>query len=100
MWRPWTLWLPCALAFVWSGLLFAVYAVGAVLNNLETNPQPAQNWLTNALIGDGVLAGVSILLLFVGLRFPSWRQACAITAWMVIPAGLAWVVVMRSVSGS
>jgi hypothetical protein len=100
MWRPWTLWLPCVLAFAWSGLLFAAHTLGAVLNNLETNPQPAQSWLTKALTGDGVLAGVSILLLVVGLRFPTWRQACAIAAWMVIPAGLAWVVFMRSVSGS
>ena len=91
-WRPWTIWLPCVLAFLWSGFLIYGELVVALLSNLtDSGRPPPQGWVDPAIIGHFVLAGVSVLALITGLRVPSRRRAAAITAWMIIPAGLGWL---------
>ena len=78
-WRPWALWLPCVLAFLWSGLLALFDFVSARLSNYNPPPPPGQAWLNVGFIGQGMLAAACIVLLVAGLRRPSWRKAAAIT---------------------
>ena len=99
--RPWTIWLPGALAFLWSLFLIFTDVILSLLSNLTDSAPPPQGWVNPAIIGHCVLAGVSVLALVIGLRVPSQRRAAAITAWLVIPAGLGWLVLcMRLLGGS
>jgi hypothetical protein len=99
VWRPWTIWLPCVLALIWSGLLVAGDVVADLMGSWDT-PAPGLGWIRAAIIGHCVLAGVSLLALVTGLRFPSRRRAAAV-AWMVIPAALGWALLtVRLLGGS
>jgi hypothetical protein len=97
--RPWTIWLPSVLAFLWSLFLAFIDVVLSLLSNLTDSAPPPQGWVDPAIIGHCVLAGVSVLALVTGLRVPSWRRAAAITAWMVIPVGLGWLVLCTRLLG-
>ena len=90
--RPWSIWLPCVLAFLWSVFLIFIDVVLSLLSNLTDSAPPPQGWVYPAIIGHLVLAGVSVIALVTGLRVPSRRRAAAIAAWVVIPAGLGWLV--------
>ena len=95
-WRRGTVWLPCVLAFLWSVLLMVADEFAILMGSWDT-AQPGLGWLTVAKIGHGLLAAASLILLVTGLSFPSWRRAAAITAWLIIPVGLGWVLLLRLV---
>ena len=90
IWRPWTIWLPCVLAFLWSGFLIFGDVIVTLASLLNDNTEPQTGWVYPAVIGHCVLAGASVLALRVGLRSPSRRRAAAVAAWMIIPVGLGW----------
>ena len=98
-WRPWTIWLPSVLAFLWSGLLIVADDFAVLMGSWDT-PQRGLGWITTARIGHSVLAAASVLTLAIGLSFPSRRRAAAITAWMIIPIGLCWVPLARLIGSS
>jgi hypothetical protein len=99
-WHPWTIWLPCVLAFLWSGfLIFGEVFVVLVSNLADSGPPPPEGWIYPAVMGHCILAGASVLALVTGLRHPSRRRAAAITAWMIIPVGLAWAVLTSRLLG-
>jgi hypothetical protein len=97
--RPRTIWLPCVLAFLWSVFLIFADIVVALASNLTDTAPPRQGWVYPAVIGNCVLAVASVLALITGLRFPARRRAAAITAWMIIPVGLGWLVLIPRLLG-
>ena len=99
IWHPRTIWLPCVLAFLWSGFLIFADIVVALASNLSDTAPPREGWVDPAIIGHSVLAGASVLALVTGLRFPARRRAAAITAWLIIPVGLAWAVLISRLLG-
>jgi hypothetical protein len=99
IWRPWTIWLPCVLAFLWSGFLIYGDAIVTLASLLNDNVEPHTGWVYPAVIGHCVLAGASVLALRVGLRSPSRRRAAVIAAWMIIPVGLAWLALTARLLG-
>jgi len=99
-WHPWTIWLPCVLAFLWSGFLILADIVVALASNLSDTAPPRQGWVYPAIMGQCVLAGTSVLALVTGLRFPARRRAAAIAAWMIIPVGLGWLVLIPRLLGA
>ena len=98
-WHPWTIWVPCVLAFFWSGFLIFADIVVALASNLSDTAPPREGWVYPAIIGNCVLAGASVLALVTGLRFPARRRAAAITAWLIIPVGLGWLVLIPRLLG-
>ena len=38
-WRPWTIWLPSVVAFLWSGFLIFAEIVAVLLSNLSDRPR-------------------------------------------------------------
>jgi hypothetical protein len=98
-WRPWTLWLPCILALLWSGFLIFADVVAALLGAFTDSAPPQEGWVDPAIIGHCVLAGASVLALVTGLRFPARRRAATITAWLIIPVGLGWLVLIPRLLG-
>ena len=99
IWRPWTIWLPCVMAFFWSGFLIFLDVVFTLASLLNDNAEPQTGWVYPAVIGQCVLAGASVVALLVGLRSPSRRRAAAITAWMIIPVALGWLVLTGRLLG-
>jgi hypothetical protein len=79
-WRPWTLWLPCALAVAWSGLLVIGDGYAAVMGSWDT-PAPGLHWLGVGAAGQGVLAAGTVGVLVAGVTHPRWRRRAVITAW-------------------
>jgi hypothetical protein len=60
-----------------------------------------EGWLSAGAIGQCVLAAFTVAALVAGVRRPRWRRAVAVTAWMIIPLGMAWFVLAgRLVAGS
>ena len=99
-WRPWTLWLPCVLAFLWSGFLIIGEIFVVLVSNLsDSGPPPPAGWIYPAVIGHCVLAVASVLALVTGLRVPSRRRAAAITVWIIIPVGLGWLLLTSRLLG-
>ena len=99
-WRPWTIWLPCVLAFLWSLFLIFLEIVAVLLSNFtDSGPPPPAGWIYPAVIGHCVLAVASVLALVTGLRVPSRRRAAAITAWIIIPVGLGWLLLTSRLLG-
>lgn len=97
--RPRTIWLPCVLAFLGSGFLIFIDVVLSLLSNLTDSAPRPQGWVYPAIIGHCVLAGISVLALVIGLRSPARRRVAVITAWMVIPVGLGWLVLTTRLLG-
>lgn len=99
-WRRWTIWLPGTLAFAASVLLMVADGLAGAMGSWDT-PVPGLRWLWVAVVGHGVLAVASLVVLGAGIRHPSWRRAAAITAWIIVPAGFAWFLLAgHLVSGS
>lgn len=44
-WRPWTIWLPCVLAFLWSGFLIFSDVIVALASLLNDNAEPQTSWV-------------------------------------------------------
>jgi hypothetical protein len=99
IWRPWTIWLPCVLAFLWSGFLVFSDVIVALASLLNDNAEPQTGWVYPAVIGQCVLAAASVFALRVGLKSPARRRAAAITAWMIIPLGFGWLVLTGRLLG-
>jgi hypothetical protein len=95
----WTIWLPCALAFLWSIFLIFIEFFLALYSNFTDSTPPPMGWVYPAIYGHCVLAGASVLALVVGLRYPSRRRAAAITAWLIIPVALGWLVLIANLLG-
>lgn len=98
-WRPWTLWLPCVLAFLWS-VLVIVAANFAELSSCLSTCERGTGGINTVARWHWVLATVSVLVLVTGLRFPSWRRTAVITAWIIIPVELGGILIWRLVGGS
>ena len=96
-WRPWTIWLPCALAVIWSGLLVVGDGLAAVMANWDT-PAPGMHWLGVGAAGQGVLAAGTVGVLVAGVTRPRWRRRAVITAWTVIPVAFGWFVLTGQLS--
>lgn len=90
-WRPWTIWLPGALAVAWSGLLIIADGLAGVMGSWDTPPPGLMRWVKVGVIGHCVLVAASALVLAEGLRFPARRRAAALTAWVIIPVGFGWL---------
>jgi hypothetical protein len=100
-WRPWTLWLPCVLALLWSGFLILADIFVALASNMTDSAPPREGWVDPAIIGHFALAGASVLALVTGLRVPARRRAATIAAWLIIPVGFAWfALIPRLLGGS
>jgi hypothetical protein len=89
-WRPWTIWLPGALAVAWSVLLMIADGLSGVMGSWDIPPPGLMRWVRAGVIGHCLLMAVSVLVLGAGLRFPSQRRAAAVTAWVIIPVGFGW----------
>ena len=98
-WRLWSLWLPCALAFAWSGLLVVADALAEVMGSWDT-PTPGLGWLGVGAAGQGVLAAVGVGILVTGVRQPRRRRAAVIAAWMLIPVAFAWFILTGRLSSA
>jgi hypothetical protein len=98
-WRTWTIWLPCVLAFLWSGMLIVIEVLAGLISNLDTTAEPQTGWVYAAVIGHCILAGATIFTLVRGLTSPSQRRAAAIAAWIIIPVGLGWLVLAARLLG-
>jgi hypothetical protein len=98
-WRPWSIWLPAALAFVWSGLLAVGDGYAAVMGSWDT-PMPGLGWLGVGAAGQGVLAAVDVGVLVAGLRRPQQRRAAVMAAWLLIPVAFAWFILTGRLSSA
>jgi hypothetical protein len=98
-WRPWTIWLPCALAFAWSGLLVVADGYAAVMGSWDTAAR-GLGWLGVGAGGQGVLAAIDVGILVAGIRQPRWRRTAALVAWMLIPVGFAWFILTARLSSA
>ena len=99
MWRPWSIWLPCVLAFVWSGALVVADGAAAIMGSWDT-PAPGLGWLGIGAAGLGVLAALDVGILVVGVKRPRWRRVAVIAAWTLIPVGFAWFVLTGRLSST
>jgi hypothetical protein len=98
--RSWMVVLPCVLALAWSGLLMLADGFAGVMSDWDT-PAPGEGWVVTAgLVGHCVLAVASVALLGMGLQSASRRQLAARAAWLIIPAGLGWLVLVSRLGGS
>jgi hypothetical protein len=98
-WRPWSIWLPCALAFAWSGALVVADGAAAVMGSWDT-PAPALGWLGVGAAGQGVLAAVDVGILVAGVKRPRWRRTAVIAAWALIPVSFAWFILTGRLSSA
>jgi len=99
VWRPWSIWLPCVLAFVWSGALVVADGAAAIIGSWDT-PAPGLGWLGFGAAGQGVLAALDVGILVVGVKRPRWRRVAVIAAWTLIPVGFAWFVLTGRLSST
>lgn len=97
--RSWSIWLPCALAFVWSGLLIVADGYAAVMGSWDT-PAPGLGWVGVGAAGQGVLAAVDAGILVAGVKRPRRRQTAVIAAWMLIPVSFAWFILTGRLSSA
>ena len=98
-WRPWTVVLPGVLALVWSALLILADGATGIMASWDT-PMPGARWITAGLAGHCVLGVASVAALAIGLSSPARRRVAAMTAWLVIPAGFGWLLVIgRLIAG-
>jgi hypothetical protein len=87
IWSPWTIWVPSALGLASSALLIAGYGAAGIMSRWDT-PMPGRGWLGAGAIGQCGLAGITLVVLVVGVKRPRWRRAGAATVWMIILAGV------------
>ena len=99
VWRPWSIWLPCVLAFARSGALVVADGAAAIIGNWDT-PAPGLGWLGIGAAGQGVLAALDVGILVAGMKRPRWRRAAVIAAWALIPVGLAWFILTGRLSSA
>jgi len=99
VWRPWSILLPCVLAFVWSGALVVADGAAAIIGSWDT-PAPSLGWLGIGAAGQGVLAALDVGILVVGVKRPRWRRVAVIAAWTLIPVGFAWFVLTGRLSST
>jgi hypothetical protein len=100
IWRPWTIVLPGVLALFWCALLIIADGATAVMASWDT-PMPGSRWVPAGLAGHCLLGAAAVVLLATGLSIPARRRMAAIAAWLIIPAGFGWLLVMgRLMSGA
>jgi len=97
-WRPWTIVLPGVLALFWSALLILADGATAIMASWDT-PAPGSRWVTAGLAGHCLLGAASVTALALGLVIPARRRIAAISAWLIIPAGLGWLLLMGNLVG-
>jgi hypothetical protein len=97
-WRPWTILLPGVLALLWSALLILADGAAGIMASWDT-PMPGGRWITAGLAGHCLLGVASAALLVTGLRVPARRRAAAISAWLIIPAGLGLLLLVGRLVG-
>jgi hypothetical protein len=95
-WQPWTVAVPCGVAFVSSGLLIVADGIVGVMGSWDT-PVPGLWWIRYAIIGHCLLAAASVVLLGLGLKNPAFRRTAAILAWAILPVGFGWLVLVGRV---
>jgi hypothetical protein len=93
VWRLWAICLPAALAFIASVLFIVADAIAGVMGSWDT-PVPNLWWIKFAIIGHCVLAVLALVLLAVGVHNSSWRRVAVIGAWMIIPVGFGWLLLI------
>ena len=94
VWPLWAIWLPCTLAFVMSGALLFTDLVAQLMGSWDS-PAPGLGWCRAAAAGHCALAAADVGLLAAGTRRPAWRRPAAISAWMIIPAGIGLLALAR-----
>jgi hypothetical protein len=98
-WRPWTIWLPGGLVLLGAAGLIFVDLVGLVMGSWDT-PAPGLHWLKAGIAGQCVLGAAGGGALAAGLTGPDRRRACAVCAWLIVAAEIAWfVLTARLASG-
>jgi len=97
-WRPWTIVLPGVLALFWSALLILADGATGIMASWDT-PVPGARWVAIGLAGHCFLGAASVVLLATGLRIPARRRTAAIGAWLLIPVGFGWLLVMGALVG-
>jgi hypothetical protein len=97
-WRPWTVVLPCVLAIVWSSLLLVADGAVGVAASWDV-PAPGERWVTAGLVGHCALGVAGVLLFAAGLRSQTFRPVAAVAAWLIIPAGFGWLLVIGRLVG-
>ena len=92
--------VPGVLALLWSALLILADGATGIVASWDT-PMPGARWITTGLVGHCVLGVASAALLVMGLSVPDRRRVAAIAAWLIIPAGFCWLLLMgRLIGGS
>ena len=95
-WQPWTVAVPCVVAFVSSGLLVAADGIAGVMGSWDT-PAPGLWWIRYAIIGHCLLAVASVVLFGLGVKNPAFRRTAAIMAWTILPVGFGWLLLVGRV---
>ena len=90
--------LPGVLALFWSALLILADGATGIMASWDT-PMPGARWVTVGLAGHCFLGASSVVLLATGLSIPARRRTAAICAWLVIPAGFGWLLVLGQLVG-
>ena len=90
--------LPGVLALVWSAVLILADGATAIMASWDT-PMPGARWVTTGLAGHCILGVASAALLVIGLSVPARRRVAATAAWLIIPAGFAWLLLMGRLIG-
>jgi hypothetical protein len=98
-WRPWTVWLPTALATAvclflgtigWGLVgLFAAYNCSSIDDTFLPGCG-AVGWWVAAGLGQWVLAAAGITLAVRSHSRPGLRPAAAISCWLAIPFAAGW----------
>jgi hypothetical protein len=99
-WRPWTIVLPGVLALLWSALLILAAGATGIVASWDT-PMPGARWVTAGLAGHCALGVASMSALAIGLSRPARRRVAVMAAWLIIPVGFGWLLLLgRLIGGS
>jgi hypothetical protein len=92
--------LPGVLALLWSALLILADGATGIMASWDT-PMPGARWVTAGLAGHCALGVTSVAALAMGLSMPAHRRVAAMTAWLIIPVGFGWLLLLgRLIGGS